>query len=154
MPNKLKEIADVTINLAKAITNPFTQFFRIGSPSKLFRDYGEYVDEGFVIGVDRKSAQVGNAMQNLSQIAADSFDLPNLMYGNVLPANGNFVSTVTTGISKTTSNILTGLDERLQQMLDSEDKDIIIQIDGKEIFKVVKNKNDEYINRTGNSAFR
>lgn len=154
MPNKLKEIADVTINLAKAITNPFTQFFRIGSPSKLFRDYGEYVDEGFVIGVDRKSAQVGNAMQNLSQIAADNFDLPNLMYGNILPANGNFVSTVTTGISKTTSNILTGLDERLQQLLDSEDKDIIIQIDGKEIFKVVKNKNDEYINRTGNSAFR
>lgn len=154
MPNKLKEIADVTINLAKAITNPFTKFFGINSPSKLFRDYGEYVDEGFVIGVDRKSAQVGNAMQNLSQIAADNFDLPNLVYGNVLPANGNFVSTVTTGISKTTSNILTGLDKRLQQMLDSEDKDIIIQIDGKEIFKVVKNKNDEYINRTGNSAFR
>lgn len=154
MPNKLKEIADVTLNLAKAITNPFTKFFRMHSPSRLFRDYGEYVDEGFVIGVDRKSAQVGNAMQNLSQIAADNFDLPNLMYGNVLPANGNFVSTVTTGISKTTSNILTGLDERLQQMLDSEDKDIIIQIDGKEIFKVVKNKNDEYINRTGNSAFR
>lgn len=154
IPSKLKEIGEVTLNLAKAITNPFTKFFRMHSPSRLFRDYGEYVDEGFIIGVDRKSAEVSNAMQNLSRVAADNFDLPNLVYGNVLPANGNFVSNVTTGISKTTSNILTGLDERLQQMLDSEDKDIIIQIDGKEIFKVVKNKNDEYINRTGNSAFR
>lgn len=84
--------------------------------------------------------------------------IPQLAKGAVIPPNKEFLAIL--GDQRHGTNIEAPLDtikqavaEVLAQRGTSDSGDIIIQIDGNEVFRVVRKKDREYANRTGSSAF-
>ena len=45
----------------------------IHSPSRVFKQFGIYTDEGFIIGVNNKAGQVAKTVGNMAQGAIDAF---------------------------------------------------------------------------------
>ena len=84
--------------------------------------------------------------------------IPQLAKGAVIPPNKEFLAIL--GDQKHGTNIEAPLDtikqavaEVLAQRGTGDSGDIIIQIDGNEVFRVVRRKDKEYADRTGSSAF-
>ena len=84
--------------------------------------------------------------------------IPQLAKGAVIPPNKEFLAIL--GDQRHGTNIEAPLDtikqavaEVLAQRGTGDSGDIIIQIDGNEVFRVVRKKDREYANRTGSSAF-
>jgi hypothetical protein len=94
---------------------------------------------------------------NISQVSIPR--VPRLAQGAVIPPNKEFMAVL--GDQKSGTNIETPLDtmvDAFTKALDARDKntdtgDIVVQIDGKEVFRAVRNQNKEYKNTTGKSAF-
>lgn len=68
--NKLKEAVTTT---AEGIQNTFTGIFKIESPSKVFKWYGEMMNEGLALGIEDDDASV-SAMKKMSDNVEDSFN--------------------------------------------------------------------------------
>lgn len=62
-----KAVSTVT-GVAEAIGNGFADFFGINSPSKLFEQYGEYLDEGLMKGINNLSGDVGDTTKKLGVV--------------------------------------------------------------------------------------
>lgn len=93
---------------------------------------------------------------NLSTISRVS--LPRLATGAVLPANQPFLSVVGdqkhgTNIEAPLDTIKQALKETLQSMNMSDNSPIVIEIDGKEVFRAIRNQDRQFIKQTGKSAF-
>lgn len=93
---------------------------------------------------------------NLSTISRVS--LPRLATGAVLPANQPFLSVVGdqkhgTNIEAPLDTIKQALKETLQGMNMSDNSPIVIEIDGKEVFRAIRNQDKQFIKQTGKSAF-
>lgn len=93
---------------------------------------------------------------NLSTISRVS--LPGLATGAVLPANQPFLSVVGdqkhgTNIEAPLDTIKQALKETLQGMNMSDNSPIVIEIDGKEVFRAIRNQDRQFIKQTGKSAF-
>lgn len=93
---------------------------------------------------------------NLSTISQVS--LPRLATGAVLPANQPFLSVVGdqkhgTNIEAPLDTIKQALKETLQGMNMSDNSPIVIEIDGKEVFRAIRNQDRQFIKQTGKSAF-
>lgn len=93
---------------------------------------------------------------NLSTISKVS--LPRLATGAVLPANQPFLSVVGdqkhgTNIEAPLDTIKQALKETLQGMNMSDNSPIVIEIDGKEVFRAIRNQDRQFIKQTGKSAF-
>lgn len=58
-------VVDTLKNIAKGAVDAFKSFFGIKSPSRLFMNFGEQIDEGLAIGLDNGLDKVENAMDNL-----------------------------------------------------------------------------------------
>lgn len=88
-----------------------------------------------------------------------TFNLPRLAKGAVIPPNKEFMAIL--GDQKQGTNIETPLDTMIQAFNTALDKrgntndtgDIVVQIDGREVFRAVRQQDDDYKNRTGESAF-
>lgn len=65
-------INSVTSAVSGAI-NGAKRLLGIRSPSRVFRQFGVYTDEGFVIGVDSKAGSVVKSVGNMAQGAIDAF---------------------------------------------------------------------------------
>lgn len=93
---------------------------------------------------------------NLSTIS--SVSLPRLATGAVLPANQPFLSVVGdqkhgTNIEAPLDTIKQALKETLQGMNMTDNSPIVIEIDGKEVFRAIRNQDRQFIKQTGKSAF-
>jgi phage-related protein len=93
---------------------------------------------------------------NLSTIS--SVSLPRLATGAVLPANQPFLSVVGdqkhgTNIEAPLDTIKQALKETLQGMNMTDNSPIVIEIDGKEVFRAIRNQDKQFIKQTGKSAF-
>lgn len=93
---------------------------------------------------------------NLNTISRVS--LPRLATGAVLPANQPFLSVVGdqkhgTNIEAPLDTIKQALKETLQGMNMSDNSPIVIEIDGKEVFRAIRNQDRQFIKQTGKSAF-
>lgn len=93
---------------------------------------------------------------NLSTISRVS--LPRLATGAVLPANQPFLSVVGdqkhgTNIEAPLDTIKQALKETLQGMNMADNSPIVIEIDGKEVFRAIRNQDRQFIKQTGKSAF-
>lgn len=86
-------------------------------------------------------------------------NIPRLATGTVVPPNNPFMAML--GDNKRETEIVSPLSTMKQALLEALQEsgiggtsgDIIIKIDGREVFKAVKKENDNYIRRTGSSAF-
>ena len=84
--------------------------------------------------------------------------IPQLAKGAVIPPNKEFLAILGdqrhgTNIEAPLNTIKQAVAEVLAQRGTGDSGDIIIQIDGNEVFRVVRRKDREYANRTGSSAF-
>lgn len=106
---------------------------------------------GWVPGLGGKS--LGFNLSTISRVS-----LPRLATGAVLPANQPFLSVVGdqkhgTNIEAPLDTIKQALKETLQGMNMSDNSPIVIEIDGKEVFRAIRNQDRQFIKQTGKSAF-
>lgn len=59
---------------AKTYSDAFKDKVRIGSPSKLFREYGNFVVEGFIIGTEDQETKLVEASNKMSDITTGAFE--------------------------------------------------------------------------------
>ena len=59
---------------AKTYSNAFKNEVKIGSPSKLFREYGNFVVEGFIIGTEDQETKLVEASNKMSDITTGAFE--------------------------------------------------------------------------------
>ena len=52
--------------------NKVAEFFGIHSPSKVFAEFGQYLDEGLVVGLNKYSGKVSNSAENVGKDAIKS----------------------------------------------------------------------------------
>lgn len=69
MKGMISKVGDTVKNIGDKISGGFKKLFGISSPSKLFAEYGEYLDEGLAIGINRGTDQVEDAMDSLNAAA-------------------------------------------------------------------------------------
>ena len=60
------------------IKNGFKSFFGIHSPSRLFMQYGEYLDEGLAIGLEKETSTIDKAMTKVAGAVTDGIEKTNL----------------------------------------------------------------------------
>lgn len=61
----VKSVAGKVVDAAKSVLH-------IGSPSKLFKQYGRWVDQGLIIGLNRDAGSAANASANMAQGVVDA----------------------------------------------------------------------------------
>ena len=67
--SKAKSVVEGAINAAK-------KALKINSPSKVFIEIGKFVDEGFIVGMERYASKVANTAGDVSKNVIDSFSKP------------------------------------------------------------------------------
>ena len=132
----MQSFIDTATESVLSIKNVFTNGFKIQSPSKVFRYYGEMMDQGLALGIDSGESEL--AAQELAQ--------------NV---NNDFKNTFTNSSVDSERN-----DNQAMVNLLSEQNDLLWQILNKnygrsdaELFNTVQKGAKEYLRRTGSYAF-
>lgn len=155
-------------NLATSALNAAKNALGINSPSREFRDViGKMIPAGITEGleyefpdtIDYLEEQAKKMIKAASSYVPDimEYSMPIMATGSIIPIDKSF----TGGLEVTKESEVENLDAIKQAIIDaigsspwnSNNGDIIVQIDGNEIFRLVRNKNKEFINRTGISAF-
>jgi phage-related protein len=108
---RVKDAASAVINGAKSALG-------IASPSTVFRAFGEYTMQGYVVGVDNLKDQVVNTVARVATniVAAGQLD-PMTMPASVLARNVG-VSSTSAGVSNTSTNTRTTNIENLTLKVD------------------------------------
>lgn len=70
--NMKKKVKEGISNVGDTIANTFKGIFGIHSPSKVFQEYGEYMDEGLVIGLGRYADQAADAAGGVGYSVMDA----------------------------------------------------------------------------------
>lgn len=133
--SKITAVTDTIKNVAGKISDGFKNFFGISSPSKLFKEYGKFLDEGFAIGVEDNADTVDRAMDK-------TFDFSEPIVG---VTNGSKNDTM--GTDRETSRII----ELLEMLVDKDPVEIGANSEG--IFNLVRKKSVEYHKSNNRSAF-
>ncbi|WP_191556615.1 phage tail protein [Metabacillus idriensis] len=75
--NGVTSMADSLIRGVKGVVNGAIEgakaLLGIASPSKLFKSFGEFTGEGFIIGVNKMNTKVANAASNMASAASNAF---------------------------------------------------------------------------------
>lgn len=129
------KVKNTATNVAESIKKIFTDGFQIKSPSRVFRYYGEMIDEGLAIGLDSGESEV--AAQELAQNVNDDFR-NTLSYKNDSNSSDN----------QALINILTEQNDLLWQILNKN----YARSDA-EIFRTVRKESKGYLKQTGSFAF-
>ena len=79
--SKIQEINNVISGVATGISTAFKTLLGINSPSKIFEQFGAYIDEGLVIGLNSGTGDVLNATDDLAGTVTNGFQ-PSLLTPN------------------------------------------------------------------------
>lgn len=149
---------------AASITNKLKSALKIGSPSKLWAEIGEYLDMGLEQGLDSgtdsllgTAGKIANAVTGAMNPAIPSpsvlaagmssygVNAPNIEEGAMDDGDGEGMYTIT--------SILEQMFEYMRTA-GRGDQDVKVIIDGREVFNAVVNENNRAIQRTGASPIR
>lgn len=75
LKNNISAVTNAIWELAGKISDKFKKFFGIASPSKLFKAFGGYLDEGLAIGITASAEKPIRATQKLSDNLTQAFDV-------------------------------------------------------------------------------
>ena len=145
-------------NLAKSVTDLGSKlvdkvkgFFKIGSPSKLFRDeIGQWIPEGVAVGIEANADSVNEAVDDMVKGAMVDPDFemmtktadamtPSIASGVVMPGNN--------------ADVVQMLSEYLPMLLTAiENSGIELSPDAHGIFNLVRNENNRYRKANGVGA--
>lgn len=106
----LKAAKDLVVNtlknIAKGAINAFKSFFGISSPSKVFAEFGNNIDEGLALGIDDEIGTIESSMDNLIgavNMAPDGLDYS--LNGISSPSVTSKLGTITNNSSNKTVNV-------------------------------------------------
>ena len=86
--SKARAVVQGAVNAAKSA-------LQINSPSKVFIEIGKFVDEGFIVGMERYASKVAKTAEGVSTTAIDSFSEPLSCVSELLDSNINMDPVIT-----------------------------------------------------------
>lgn len=122
------------------------------STTLMFDDMFAHIEESMTSM--EKLMQMSNLYQSLDNVP--QMKLPDIVNGYTLPSNKEFKQNAQEfDVSKLTGVIKDAVIDAITSTIDLRDNDetVIVNIDGKEVFQAVRNKNSEYKKQHGVSAF-
>lgn len=145
------DLASSVTELGSKLVDKVKGFFKIGSPSKLFADeIGQWIPEGVAVGIEANADSVNEAVDEMVQGAMVDPDFemmqktadamtPSLSSGVVV--NGN------------NSDVISMLAEYLPMLLTAiQNSGVTLEGDAKQMFRMIRNENNEYRKANGVSA--
>ena len=69
--NKSNPLVSAVSDMANKVTSGIKGFFKIGSPSKLFEEYGKFLDEGLAIGIEKNADLATDAFDDSFDFSSD-----------------------------------------------------------------------------------
>lgn len=135
--SKISAVTNVISDVAGKISDGFKDFFGIASPSKLFKEYGKFLDEGLAIGVKDNADMVADEIEK-------NFDFSDQL---VDVTNSQNNATMNTGMA---GNLMKTVIELLTELVNMD----IVRLDPDEdyMYNIVRKKNLERIKITGVSG--
>ena len=101
------KLKDSATNMVNGIKNIFTEGFDIHSPSRVFKQYGEMINEGLALGID--SGDSINAMENLSKNVSNAFN-PSVSFAGSGAGGGDFIFPIFIGDELVQTQVVRALD--------------------------------------------
>lgn len=142
----LGKLRNTATTITDIIKNTLKGNMRMHSPSKLTYDYGEYIDMGLNNGMLSKIPTIKKTTTKLTDTISGILN-PKYADGSILPTS----MTIDTTSKESTLN--TNILALIKQLSSMNNNDIVIQIDGKNVFTAVRNQNNIYKKKTGSTAF-
>ena len=140
------ELASSVTELGQKLVNKVKGFFKIGSPSKLFADeIGQWIPEGLAVGIEANASSVTDAMDDITMSMMDT--VPNLQ-GIATSSAYNAGQTATSGYGQN-GGMYELLAQYLPMILNELANGGRIETDPDGIFKIVRQKNNEYMKMNG-----
>ena len=93
--DKISAVTDTIGNVGSTITGAFKTMLGIASPSKVFAQYGQFIDEGLAQGIDKGIGKVDNAMDTLTGSVLNLPSVNSGLYGNTDMGYNNLVEAIT-----------------------------------------------------------
>lgn len=144
MVSKVKE---TVTKVASSVADAFKSFFGISSPSKLFKEYGQFIDEGLAEGIESGEKVVSSAMDDLNNsVVGDIKANSSVMYDS-----GYNTRTVSTSSGE--KDLYTLLATYLPYLADKNNTNITLEGDAEALFKIIQRQSKSYKIQTGNPAF-
>lgn len=140
-------------NAASSIYNAITDFFRIGSPSKLMRDdVGHWLPPGIAVGVENNMTPVEKAMTDLGDTAIKSLDMSSL---SLSASNGRLaLETDKSNSGDKLDEVMTKMEVLAEYLISSiSELQLVAMVDRDDIFTSVKQSAEEFKEQTHKPAF-
>ena len=144
-------LASSVTELGSKLVDKVKGFFKIGSPSKLFRDeIGQWIPEGVAVGIEANADSVNEAVDDMVKGAMVDPDFemmtktadamtPSIASGVILPGNN--------------ADVVQMLSEYLPMLLTAvENSGVELSADAHGIFNLVRNENNRYRKANGVGA--
>lgn len=143
-------VSSVT-DLGKKLVDKVKGFFKIGSPSKLFADeVGQWIPEGVAVGIEANADSVTDAVDDMVKGAMvdPEYEIMTQTANSVNPA---MASGVMTYRSEGTNGLL---EEYLPLLLSAiQNSGVVLEGDAKDMFRIIRKENNQFIKANGVSAF-
>lgn len=126
-------------------------FFKIGSPSKLFADeIGKWIPEGVAVGIEANADSVNGAVEDMVNEAMIGPD-----YKAMTQTANAITPSLTSGVvAGADSNMVSLLNQYLPLLLDAiESNQVTLEGDAKDMFRLMRKENNQFMKANGVSAF-
>ena len=153
-------------NLASNALDSAKKALGIKSPSRKFRDIiGKMIPPGITAGFEDKFPATLKALKKQTKKLLDTagdmipnvleYSTPIMASGTVIPANKDFsnYNPVNNPVGFDMESFKSMFAELLENLKPEGNGDLVITIDGDEVFRVIRKKNNEYYEMTGRNAF-
>ena len=124
----LNSVGDAISEVTSSITSSFKDLLGISSPSKVFFEYGEYTDEGYINGLESEAKEIQGAVEDVY-----SLSLPDVTtYGSnstIIDTSGLY-STLLSAVQAQESNVTSAIEEGFSNMS--------ITYDSREVARMIK----------------
>lgn len=145
-----KLVENVT-SLGSKLVDKVKGFFQIGSPSKLFaNEIGKWIPEGIAVGIDANADSVNEAVDDMVKDAMvdPKYDVMTQTSNTLAPS----VASGTVTYQTESSNGL--LEEYLPLLLSAiQNSGVVLEGDAKDMFRLMRKENNQFIKANGVSAF-
>ena len=131
--NRISTVISTVVGVGDSIRSTFMRMLGIASPSKVFAQYGQFIDEGLAQGIDKGIGKVDNAMNTLTGSVLDLPSVNSGLYGNTDMGYNNFVEAITEAMIaaapyfKATFNVNANKDRIVDIMVEANNKSIMTQ---------------------------
>lgn len=144
------KIVENAKKLASSLVDSFKSLLKINSPSKVFSDeIGRFIPEGIAVGIEANADSVSGAVDEL---VSDAMVSPSLSMLNTAP-NMMGVGSGAVPVSASDNSGVMELLTRFLPVIASElAEGTKIEVDDDRLFRVVRQKNNEYMRMNGGSS--